>query len=35
MPELDPEAAHGAGGEATRRLLGDYETPGRWASVRV
>ena len=31
MPELDPEAAEGAGGEATRRLLGDYQTPSRCA----
>ncbi len=29
--DLDGELAEGAGGEATRRLLGDYQTPGRWA----
>ena len=27
--DLDPELTEGAGGEATRRLLGDYQTPGR------
>ena len=26
-PEMDPEALDGAGGDATRRLLGNYETP--------
>ncbi len=31
---MDPEALDGAGGDATRRLLGNYETPARWlASV--
>ena len=29
--DLDGELADGAGGEATRRLLGDYQTPGRHA----
>ena len=28
MPEMDPEAAHGAGGSMTAGLLGDYPTPG-------
>lgn len=28
-PDLDADIAEGAGGEATRRLLGDYETPNR------
>lgn len=27
---LDPEATMGAGGETTRRLLGDYATPARY-----
>lgn len=30
-PEVDADVAYGAGGEATRRLLGDYETPNRSA----
>jgi pre-mRNA-splicing factor CDC5/CEF1 len=25
--EVDPDLADGAGGDATRRLLGDYQTP--------
>jgi pre-mRNA-splicing factor CDC5/CEF1 len=25
--DVDPELVEGAGGEATRRLLGDYQTP--------
>jgi hypothetical protein len=29
QPEVDPEALEGAGGDATRRLLGNYETPAR------
>lgn len=28
---LEAELAAGAGGEATRQLLGDYQTPARWA----
>lgn len=31
-PEVDADVAYGAGGEATRRLLGDYETPNRLAT---
>ena len=27
--DVDPETAMGAGGETTRRLLGDYATPAR------
>ena len=29
--DIDGELTEGAGGEATRRLLGDYQTPGRCA----
>ena len=28
-PDLDADVAYGAGGDATRRLLGEYETPNR------
>lgn len=28
---LEAELAAGAGGEATRQLLGDYQTPARYA----
>lgn len=30
---LDPEMAEGAGGDTTRRLLGDYATPARCFSL--
>ena len=30
----DADLADGAGGEATRRLLGDYQTPARRAPAR-
>ena len=32
--DLDGDMTEGAGGEATRRLLGDYQTPGRCVCFR-
>ena len=29
-PGVDPAMLDGAGGDTTRRLLGSYETPGRY-----